>query len=243
MISFIGACVNNLVQSFKYVVKGNLKWNAVVNQAALTCFESLPIALTIVIISAAVIALQVSKQFLMSGGESYVGGSIAIALIREIAPGFAALAISARAGTAICAEIANMQVTEQVDAIKTLKVDPIGYYFAPRIIAAAIFVPLVVVLAEFLGVMAGMGVAYFSIDLYPTRYLHTVWLWVNTKDIYISLFKAMIFGVLLTDVCATQGYLTKGGAKDVGTSTIKSAIYATIVLLVADLILNIIFYL
>ena len=243
MINFIGSCVNNFILTFKYIIKGNLRWSSVVNQASLVCFESLPIALTIVIISAAVIALQVSKQFLMSGGESYVGGSIAIALIREIAPGFAALAISARAGTAICAEIANMQVTEQVDAIKTLKVDPIGYYFAPRIVAAALFVPLVVVIAEFLGVLAGMGVAYFSIDLYPTRYLHTVWLWVNTKDIYISLFKAMIFGALLTNVCATQGYLTKGGAKDVGNSTIKSAIYATITLLIADLILNIIFYL
>ena len=88
-----------------------------------------------------------------------------------------------------------------------------------------------------------MGVAYYSIDLYPTRYLHTVWLLINPRDIYISLFKAMIFGALLTTVCATQGYLTKGGAKDVGTSTIKSAIYATVALLFADLLLNIIYYL
>ena len=87
--------------------------------------------------SAAVIAIQVSKQFLMSGAEAYVGGSIAVVMIREIAPGFVALAIGARAGTAISAEIANMQVTSQVDAIKTLKVDPVGYYFAPRILAAA----------------------------------------------------------------------------------------------------------
>lgn len=243
MIRFIGTCVSNFIQTVKYIINGNLKWKNVITQASIISVESLPIALTIVIISAAVIALQVSKQFLMSGGESYVGGSIAIALIREIAPGFAALAISARAGTAICAEIANMQVTEQVDAIKTLKVDPIGYYFAPRVVAAMITVPLVVVLAEFLGILGGMGVAYFSIDLYPSRYLHTIWLWVNPKDIYISLFKAMVFGALLTTVCATQGYLTKGGAKDVGNSTIKSAINATIALLVADLILNIIFYL
>ena len=243
MISFLGICIKNLVQSIKYIIKGNLKFSAVINQAVMISVESLPIALTIVIISAAVIALQVSKQFLMSGGESYVGGSIAIALIREIAPGFAALAISARAGTAICAEIANMQVTEQVDAIKTLKVDPIGYYFAPRIMAAAITVPMVVLIAELLGILSGMAVAYYSIDLYPTRYMNTVWLWLNTKDIYISLFKAMIFGALLTTVCASQGYLTRGGAKDVGTSTIKSAIYATVALLVADLILNIIFYL
>jgi len=102
---------------------------------------------------------------------------------------------------------------------------------------------MVVLIAELLGILSGMAVAYYSIDLYPTRYMNTVWLWLNTKDIYISLFKAMIFGALLTTVCASQGYLTRGGAKDVGTSTIKSAIYATVALLVADLILNIIFYL
>lgn len=243
MISFLGICIKNFIQAIKYILKGNLKFSSVINQIVMICVDSLPIALTIVIISAAVIALQVSKQFLMSGGEGYVGGSIAIALIREIAPGFAALAISARAGTAICAEIANMQVTEQVDAIKTLKVDPVGYYFAPRIVAASVAVPMVVLIAELLGIFSGMAVAYYSIDLYPTRYMHTVWLWLNTKDIYISLFKAMVFGAILTTVCASQGYLTKGGAKDVGTSTIKSAIHATVALLLADLILNIVFYL
>ena len=243
MISFLGICIENFIQSIKYIIKKNLKFETVLNQAVMISVESLPIALTIVIIAAAVIALQVSKQFLMSGGESYVGGGIAIALIREIAPGFAALAISARAGTAICAEIANMQVTEQVDAIKTLKVDPIGYYFAPKIVAAAFTVPLVVILAEFLGILAGMGVAYYSINLYPTRYLHTIWLFLNPRDIYISLLKSMVFGAILTTVCATQGYLTRGGAKDVGNSTIKSAIYATVALLFADLLLNIVFYL
>ena len=93
---------------------------------------------TISFIAAIVITIQVAKQFLMSGADTYIGGTITIVMIREIAPGFVALAIGARAGTAISAEIANMQVTEQVDAIKTLKVDPVGYYFTPRLISAAI---------------------------------------------------------------------------------------------------------
>ncbi len=88
-------------------------------------------------IASSVIALQVSKQFLLSGAEDYIGGFLGVALIREIAPGFAALAIGARAGTAITAQIANMKVTSQVDAMKVLGVNPIGYYFAPRIIAGA----------------------------------------------------------------------------------------------------------
>ena len=127
MISFFGKCVNNLYKSIYYLVTGRSRVSHVLAQAAAISYDSLLISLVIAFVSAAVIAIQVSKQFLMSGAEAYVGGSIAVVMIREIAPGFVALAIGARAGTAISAEIANMQVTSQVDAIKTLKVEPVGY--------------------------------------------------------------------------------------------------------------------
>ena len=126
MINFIGQCIQNLIIALKYTFEGRVKFSSVISNAASIGYDSLPIALAIVFIAAVVISLQISKQFLMSGGESYVGGFMAIALIRELAPGFAALAISARAGTAVSAEIANMKVTSQVDAMKTLKVNPIG---------------------------------------------------------------------------------------------------------------------
>lgn len=242
MISFLGLCIQNLIQSVKYILDRNVKMSSVMSRAAMISYDSLPIALSIVFIAAVVIALQISKQFLMSGAESYVGGFLAVALIRELAPGFAALAISARAGTAISAEIANMQVTSQVDAIKTLKVDPVGYYFAPRIIAGALTVPMVVVLAELFGILGGMIISYFAIDLHPNRYMSSVWLWLNTRDIYISIFKGFIFGIIIPLICATQGYKTTGGAKNVGISTTKAAIKSTVFLLMADLIITFIFY-
>ena len=242
MIGFLGLCVQNFIQTLKYILGGNVKWKNVMSQAAMISYDSLPIALSIVFIAAVVIALQVSKQFLMTGAESYVGGFLAVALIRELAPGFAALAISARAGTAISAEIANMQVTSQVDAIKTLKVDPIGYYFAPRIISGAITVPMVVILAELFGILGGMIISYYAIDLHPNRYMSSVWLWLNTRDIYISILRGFVFGIIIPLVCATQGYKTSGGAKNVGISTTKAAIKSTIFLLMADLIITFIFY-
>ena len=242
MISFLGLCVQNFIQTLKYILGGNVKWKNVMSQAAMISYDSLPIALSIVFIAAVVITLQVSKQFLMTGAESYVGGFLAVALIRELAPGFAALAISARAGTAISAEIANMQVTSQVDAIKTLKVDPIGYYFAPRIISGAITVPMVVILAELFGILGGMIISYYAIDLHPNRYMSSVWLWLNTRDIYISILRGFVFGIIIPLVCATQGYKTSGGAKNVGISTTKAAIKTTVFLLMADLIITFIFY-
>lgn len=242
MISFLGLCVQNFIKVLKYIFSGNVKFSSVLSRAAMISYDSLPIALSIVFIAAVVIALQVSKQFLMSGAESYVGGFLAVALIRELAPGFAALAISARAGTAISAEIANMKVTSQVDALKTLKVDPVGYYFAPRILAGAITVPMVVILAELFGILGGMIISYFTIGLHPNRYMSSVWLFLNTRDIYISIFKGFIFGIIIPLVCATQGYKTTGGAKGVGISTTKAAILSTVYLLMADLLVTFLFY-
>ena len=243
MIDFFGKCIQNLYSSVRYTLSGNTRFSAVLSQAAAISYDSLIISLVIVFVSAAVIAIQVSKQFLMTGAEAYVGGSIAIVMIREIAPGFVALAIGARAGTAISAEIANMKVTSQVDAIKTLKVDPVGSYFAPRILASAITVPMVVLIAELIGIIGGLIVANLTIGLHPARYINSVWLWLSTRDIYISLFKAFIFGSLIALVCATQGYETTGGAKDVGISTTKAAVLSTVYMLLADFIINIIFYL
>lgn len=242
MIKFLGQCVQNLHQSIKYVLKGNVRIDSILEQVAAIGFDSLGICLSIVFISAAVIALQVSEQFLISGGDSYIGGFLAVALIREIAPGFAALALCARAGTAITARVANMQVTDQVDAIDVLKVDSIGYYFAPRIIAGALSVFCIVLLAELIGILGGAMVSYFTIDLHPIRYFNSVWLMLVLKDVYISLFKGLVFGGLIALVCSTVGYNTRGGAKNVGESTTKSAILSTMYILVADLIIDVLFY-
>ncbi|MBR2526552.1 ABC transporter permease [bacterium] len=242
MINFLGLCVKNLFTSLKYLISGEMRWKNMISQAAAISYDSLPISVIICFIAAAVIAIQVAKQFLMSGADTYIGGSIAIVIIREIAPGFAALAIGARAGTSISAEIANMKVTSQVDAMQTLNVNPVGYYFTPRIVAGALTVPFVVVIAGLIGILGGLLVSYLTINLHPNRYINSVWLWLNTRDIYICLFKAFIFGGLVSLVCATQGYLTSGGAKDVGISTTQAAIKSTVYLLMADLLINLVFY-
>lgn len=242
MIKLLGQCVENFIQSGKYVLKGNLKLSSVLAQLASIGFDSLGICLSIVFIAAAVIALQVAHQFLMSGGDSYIGGFLAIALIREIAPGFAALALAARSGTAITAQVANMQVTNQIDAIEILKVDSIGYYFAPRIAACAIGGFCITILAELTGIIGGALVSFYSIDLHPARYFNSVWLMLQLKDINVSLLKGVIFGALIAVVCATVGYNTKGGAKNVGLSTTKASILCCVYILVADLIIDILFY-
>ena len=101
---------------------------------------------------------------------------------------------------------------------------------------------MVVLLAEFVGITGGMLVSHATIDLHPARYMNSVWLWMSTRDIYISLFKASVFGILISLVCATQGYETKGGAKEVGVSTTQAAILSTVYMLCADFLINLVFY-
>ena len=242
MINFLGRCVQNFIEAIKYTLKGNVRLKHVLSQIASIGFDSLAICASIVFIASCVIALQVGHQFLNSGGESYIGGFLAVALIREIAPGFAALALAARAGTAICAQAANMQVTNQIDAIEVLKVNSIGYYFAPRIIAGSISVFCIVLIAELVGIVGGSIVTHFSIGLHPTRYFNSVWLMLVMKDVWVSLLKGLIFGAIIALVCSTMGYNTKGGAKNVGISTTKSAVCCTVYILVADLIIGLLFY-
>ena len=242
MIQFLGQCIQNFIEAVKYILKGNLRIGSVIYQIGAIGFDSLGICLSIVFIAAAVISLQVAQQFLNSGGESYIGGFLAVALIREIAPGFAALALAARAGTAVCAEAANMQVTDQIDAIEVLKVDSVGYYFAPRIIAGAVSVFSIVLLSELVGIIGGAVVCYFAIGLHPVRYFNSVWLMLVMKDIWISLLKGIVFGIIIALVCSTMGFNTRGGAKNVGLSTTKSAILCTVYILVADLIIGVLFY-
>ena len=101
MISFFGLCVQNLILSIKYLFSKQMRLSSLISQAAAISYDSLTISVIIVFIAAAVIAIQVSKQFLMSGADSYIGGTITIIIIREIAPGFASMAIGVRAGTDI----------------------------------------------------------------------------------------------------------------------------------------------
>lgn len=242
IIDFIGNCVINLFKAAKCIFSGTINIKNTLIQAAIIGYDSTPIALIIALVSGAVLALQVSKQFVLSGAESYIGGLVSIAIIREMAPIFASLAIGARAGTAIAAEIGNMQVTEQVDAIKTLKVDPIAYLLVPRLIAGTIMVPMVIILAELVAILGGMWVSDYSVNLHPNMYLNSVWLYSRIHDISVSLIKGAVFGLLITLICSTHGLLTKGGAKEVGIATTRAAIWTTVSILVFDYLLTWIFY-
>lgn len=238
MINFIGQCIIILFRSLKYIFKGRVDKTATLKEIANIGFDSLGIAIIIVFVAGSVLSLQLCKQLIQSGAEGYTGAVVAFALLRELAPGFAALAIGARSGTAMAATIANMQITEQIDALKILRVDPILYLIAPRILASMICVPLVVIICGLAGIYGGLIVAQGTINLHPNRFLYSIWIQTEIYDIWVGLIKAVVFGIIIATVSCTRGYLTRGGAKDVGNATISASISTTIALILADFIMS-----
>lgn len=242
IVDFIGFCVINLFDAAKKTIRGEISLKHVITQAAIIGYDSLPISLTISLVAGAVLSLQVAERFILSGADAYVGGLVSVAIIREMAPIFASLAIGARAGTAMTAEIGNMSVTEQIDALKTLRIDPIEYLLVPRLAAGVIMVPLVTILAELIGILGGMVIANSTVKLHPYLYLKSVWLYTDTYDIFVSIIKAGVFGLLVALICTCHGLRTTGGAKEIGVSTTRAAIWTAVAILLFDLLLSWIFF-
>jgi len=238
IVEFIGECITNLIVSIKYLLQGKINLKNVLQQAAVVGYDSIGISLVIIFITGAVISLQVARYFYMSGGEAYVGGLVSLTILKELAPVFTAMVISARAGTAMASELGNMKITEQVDAMKTLNVDPIKYLVLPRVLATSIVVPMVTVLAIVVGLLGGMFISKISIGLHQYRFMNSVWLYTHAKDVYECLLKSFIFGIALSLVCATKGLQTKGGAREVGIAVTQSAIWTTIVILILDYLIT-----
>lgn len=232
----------NVWQCLKYTFSGQIDWMKAIVQAALVGFDSLGMSILICTIAGSVLALQTADKFAQTGADSYVGGLVALAIVREIGPIFTCLAVGARAGTAIAAEIANMQVTNQVDALRVMRVDPIRYLMLPRMLACLFALPMLTIIGEVVAILGGMLIAQAVAQLHYHKYLESVWLYLKWSDVRVSLIKAAVFGLILAAISCTVGLNARGGARDVGLSTTKAVIWISITIIIADFFLTWIFF-
>ncbi len=232
----------NLRDALLYLVQGKIEWRQVWEQTAAVGYDSLPMTLLISMISGSVLSLQTAEKFALTGADAYVGGLVALAVVREMAPIFSCLTVGARSGTAIAAELANMQVTEQIAALSIMRVNPIRYLMLPRLLACVIALPMLTLVGEVTGVLAGMVVAQQVSHLHFVKYLESVWLILTRRDIVVSLYKALVFGVLLASISCTVGLSARGGARDVGLSTTRAVVWIAIAIIIADFFLTWIFF-
>jgi len=209
-----------------------------IKQMEIIGVNSVPVVLLTGLFTGMVLALQGYYGFKKFGGESLLGATVTLSMTRELGPVLTALMVTARAGSAMAAELGTMKVTEQMDALAAMAVDPLHYLIVPRIWASVLMLPLLTGLADAIGIVGGyiVGVKLLGID--PGIYVQRTIDIVQLKDITEGLIKAGVFGLLLALIGCYKGYHAKGGAKGVGEATTHAVVIASIAILIGDYILT-----
>jgi len=181
-----------------------------------------------------VLALQLVDGFRDFGAENQTGAVIGLALAREVGPVFAALMVTSRAGSAMTTELGSMRVTNQIDALVTMAVNPVQYLVVPRLVAGFVMVPVLTMLFNVVGVMGAFFVAVTLLGLDPGVFMDRLQWLVDWDDLSQGLIKAMVFGVAVTLIACRQGFYAKGGAAGVGRATNRAVVQSAIAFLMLD---------
>jgi phospholipid/cholesterol/gamma-HCH transport system permease protein len=175
------------------------------------------------------------RQF---SAEGMVGGVVALAMARELAPVLAAVVVTARAGSTMASELGNMRVTEQIDAITTMGVSPIQYLVVPRIVATTLMLPLLAVAFGMAGMVGAYLVAVLWQNIDPGEFFDRIKTLVEPKDLRMTFIKALVFGAIVSITCCKKGFNATGGARGVGEATAKAVVASIVVIFAADYVLT-----
>jgi phospholipid/cholesterol/gamma-HCH transport system permease protein len=207
-------------------------------QCASIGYFSLPvIGLTAVFIGAA-LALNIYVGGARFNAEQFVPNIVVLGITRELGPVLAGLMLSGRVSAGIAAEIGTMRVTEQIDAMTTLSTDPFKFLIAPRVLAATLCLPILVLVADIIGVMGGYLVATGSLGFNGSAYLTNTFNFLEPQDVILGLTKAAVFGFIIATVGAYQGFNSQGGALGVGRAATNAVVGATVLILAVNYLIT-----
>jgi phospholipid/cholesterol/gamma-HCH transport system permease protein len=202
---------------------------------------SLPIVIMTGFFSGAVMALQMSRALAQYGQVGRTGMVVSITLVRELGPVLTALLVAGRNSSGIASELGSMKVTEQIDAMRALGTDPIQKLVTPRLIATCVMLPMLTIIADFVGMFGGFIVAYFLLNLTGRQYWTSVWQALEWNDVAQGLIKPFVFAFVVALVGCWYGLNTTGGTQGVGRATTQAVVAATVLILVLNLMLTKIF--
>ena len=213
-----------------------------VRQMARLGADSLPIVLMTIMFTGMVLAVQTSKEFVRFGAASSVGGVVAIAMGRELAPVLTGVVVAGRVGAAIAAEIGTMKVTEQIDALRVMATNPTTYLVVPRFLAAVLMLPILVVFANAIGSIGGWIVATSYAGISSFTYTNSIKVFMEPFDMISGMIKAAVFGAIIAIVGCHKGLHTRQGAEGVGISTTAAVVLSIILIFISNYFLSIILF-
>jgi phospholipid/cholesterol/gamma-HCH transport system permease protein len=204
--------------------------------------DSLPIVLLTMLFTGMVMTVQTAHEFVKYGAQSSVGGMVAIAMGRELSPVLTGVVFAGRVGAAITAEIGSMKVTEQIDALRVMAVNPVAYLVVPRMLACMLMLPLLVVFANVIGIIGGYVIATTSASISHYTFLNSIDVFAVPHDIIGGLVKAMVFGTIVAIIGCHKGLTTAQGAEGVGQATTGSVVLSIILIFVSNYFLSVALY-
>jgi len=205
-------------------------------------YYSLPVVGLTAIFTGMVLALQSFTGFARFSAEAAIPNVVVISITRELGPVLAGLMVAGRIGASMAAEIGTMRVTEQIDALVTLSTNPMKYLVAPRLIAGITMLPLLVLVADIIGVFGGYVVSIYKLGFNPGTYIRNTIDFMETLDVVSGLVKAAVFGFLITLMGCFHGYQSRGGAQGVGIATTNAVVSASILILTFNYIITELFF-
>jgi len=217
-------------------------WRLIGRQMLSIGYFSLPVVGMTALFTGMVLALQIYIGGSRFNAESAVATIVVIGITRELGPVLAGLMVAGRVGAAMAAELGTMRVTEQIDALTTLSTNPFKYLVAPRLIAGATMLPLLVAVADIIGVMGGYLVGIHKLGFNPATYLKNTFDFLEPIDVISGLVKASVFGFLISLMGCYHGYNSRGGAQGVGQATTQAVVSASILILAFDYVLTELFF-
>lgn len=185
-----------------------------------------------------VFALQSSHAFRLFRAEYLIGPTVVLALTRELSPVLSALMITGRAGSAMAAELGTMKVTEQIDALYTMAVDPLHYLVVPRVVASTLAVPMLSVVFSLIGTIGCYIVTVYIVGVTPQVFIEQVKYYVDTSDMWMGLKKAFFFGYLIGVISCYNGITAEGGARGVGIAATHSVVLSSVLIFLSDYVLT-----
>lgn len=209
-------------------------------QMAIIGYETLPVATVMAFFVGMVLALQTGVELQKYGGQNIIGAIVGHSMVRELGPVMTSFLVAGRAGSAMAAELGVMKVYEEIDALKTLDINPVRYLIMPRLLASLICVPALVVYSDAVGIIGGAIIS----NLHPKIFVSYTTYYDSMKDalklheVGNGLIKSVVFGGIIAQICCYVGFKTSGGARGIGQSTTRSVVLSFMLILIADYFLT-----
>ena len=236
-LDFVGDSVLLLLRSLASLLRGRVGIHRTLDQMAIAGADSLPIATVTLFCVGMAWGWHTASYMVRFGATSYFGGTTAVAIARELGPALCGVVVAARVGSAFAAELGTMKVTEQIDALRALAVNPVYYLVVPRLIACVVMLPILTVIAIASG-LTGAFLLAVQLGVSPGEYITSIQTWLTEKDLFGGVAKTIVFGFIIAIVGCRQGLRTTGGAAGVGRATISAVVLSIVLIYASNLFLT-----